>query len=502
VQTCTGCHAWINPYCTLVAPSAQQQQQQQWICALCRTRQPFESRINQYVQASPVTPMVGQQSSAYASSMPVELAYKVLETVTPASQHAAILAPTVFPASSRLTTAPSATPLASGGGLNFIFIVDRATAPSDFAHLRQSLTVLLAHLPPDAGLALMSFSDSVTLYDLTQSTVASGHIFTGTMGPTVEEIDNHLQTHGVILPRVSAVSDHLLSCLETMEQRSAASYASLEQRTFTPRAIGAALEWALAIVHAGREYDRMLRTASSPSAGAQASAFAFTRILLLTSGPPDFGPGPTREVPNDSDAYYAALGSSARRNSVVVDYFAVGLNQYASSSLRKLTDPSGGSVYLYPDSYSSRFLLDVRNAIMRPIGYDGSVEVYHSAGMKITRLIGGVTRVETDTSSSSEESGADSVQSNVRSDAVTHVRLQLANCRPDESVAIYYALKEDLPQDYVYLQFVFSYMDWNHQRSVDSGAMHLCERCCVWMQPLQHMYEACGRLTTSRSPAL
>ena len=83
--------------------------------------------------------------------------------------------------------------------------------------------------------------------------------------------------------------------------------------------------------------------------------------------------------------------------------------------------------------------------------------------MKITRIIGSVGE---ELKEEREEDGREETEpedTDADSIGVRSLRLRLTNCRPDESLSIYYALKEDLPQDYIYLQFHVRYLDFHHQ---------------------------------------
>jgi hypothetical protein len=218
---------------------------------------------------------------------------------------------------------------------------------------------------------------------------------------------------------------------------------------------------------------------SSPSS----SSHSFTHVLVLTSGPPDFGPGQTTlevSTPENESAiaYYTALGHRARTNHMQVEYVAQGMGHFAAPIVRKLVEPTGGSIYLQK-AFNEQFMSDMRGCLFRAIGYNGRVDLYFSSGLKMTRVIGGVSQLTTDDeddtstrtrSTVDDDAAAGANETGDSSSVVSHLRLQLSNCRPDESIAIYYALKEDLPQDYVHMQFVFTYTDWNHQTSAAAHA--------------------------------
>ena len=173
--------------------------------------------------------------------------------------------------------------------------------------------------------------------------------------------------------------------------------------------------------------------------------------------------------------YYAEVGERARANSIQIDYCTYGMGHFACPIIRKLVEPTGGSIYQHK-SLNHTFVSDLREILFRSIGYNGKVEMFFSPGLKVTRVIGGVAQlaegqesnVEAHHSvpSTNESSSADSLSSSLGVNAhVNRLTLHLSNCRPDESISILFGLREDLPQDYVVIQFVFTYKDWNHQTS-------------------------------------
>ena len=358
LQRCRRCRAYINTYCRFAPHTAAGQT---WTCALCEAQQPFQSEVNQYVQPA-ASPDGGPQLAA----LPVELACKVIETVTPSSSHAAVLPQTVFPASEKPSITAGIHPRSTGEGLNYVFVVDRHIAKTDLGDLKRQLTTLLRDLPPQAGLALLAFSNTVTLFDLTAKGVASGLVVTGETGPTLESLEGYLQSAGSSLPTVASSLDTFLDCIDSLEQ-SASSLS--DQKLFSPRAIGPAVEWTLAMVEAGREVDRLRReslaskqpnghSSSSPNSSgslSSPSAFAFTQLILLTSGAPDFGPGEVTmsdsetSSPENEDAitYWSSLGQRCHLSHLQIDMIAQGLGNFGVRVVRKCVDQSGGSISLH-----------------------------------------------------------------------------------------------------------------------------------------------------------
>jgi hypothetical protein len=509
-QECATCGASVNLYSRLVpVPQTAGQQYEgahAWVCTLCSATQLWASRINHFVSSGSATPALSTPSAAspayqspttQAALVPVELAHKVLESVTPVSPSAAALGPTVFPSSVAANRAVThGNPRSTGAGQNFFFVLDRNISRAECTEMVRSINHLVSNdLPADAGLFLITFGHTVALYDLRvkNSTLAAAQIFPGDTPPTIEDLETYISeaedaagrrlVNPMALPRVSAAKDQLSDALDAFEQSAAALEA---QKLLQPRALGAAVEWALAIVSAGREGDRLLTQRLNNSAGKTAapnsepaldeelppgSSFMHSTILILTSGPPDFGPGETTLESSTAEnsraaEFFAAVGARARKLNTEIHYACAGQGFFAAHIVRKMVEKAGGEVFLHK-TFGRDFLADITTAMQRPIGYGGELEIFFSSGLKITRVIGAVAELKQlgprDPNKDVVDSSAAPVFSHGSASSVNRMRLTLANCRPDQAISLFYTLAEDLPQDYVYLQFRFRWKDWNHQ---------------------------------------
>ena len=515
LQECRVCKASVNLYCRMVA-AAPGLASPKWICALCQASQPFVSEIGQFVQAQQISRGASSGGGGGGASpkftTPVELAYKVVESVWPASRGAAILPPTVLPASAspRAGFAPSH-PRGTGQGLNYLFVIDRNLSKSSMAALKSSLVQAVRELPPDAGLALLSFHNTVAIYDLTQKGVAACEVFSGESSPALEDLEAHFGTAGVQLPRVKECAEVFGECLDAMEQ--GCSSQAGQERVMAPRALGAAAEWVLALVQAGREVDDAAASAalssSSPARSPSVPAFSFAHTFLLTSGAPDFGPGATTlqsaSAENDAaESFYTELGSRMRQAHVQVEVMCQGGSHFSIPIVRKLCEPTGGGVYMH-NSFGieslagaatttaaaasavtsgsagagagasaallgeNLFLADLRSILFRSLGYAGEVWIHLSSGVRITRVIGGVAQLSEESFSPlPDEANQGDFEASAAADKeaagrVRHLRLSLSSLRPDHTISLYYTLTDDLPADYIFLQFVTQWRDWNHQ---------------------------------------
>ena len=260
---------------------------------------------------------------------------------------------------------------------------------------------------------------------------------------------------------------------------------------------------------AGRELDQLTR--GSGRSGGSSASFAFSQALLLTSGPPDFGPGETTLEEHTAEnaaaaSFFHGAGTRARAINLQYDYSCQGGANFSAAIVRKLVDPSGGAVYMHksfgpvevatgtgisPATASgsgnttssdggadaegdSPWLQDMRQVLFRAVGYDGELELRFSSGLRVSRVIGAVTSISdraaptataaTATPDEGEDELADPKADKESASRVGFLRLQLSNLRPDSSLSLYLRLRDDLPQQYATLQYSLCYRDWNHQR--------------------------------------
>ena len=191
IQACQQCDARVNQFCRFTTNN----NQPQWTCVLCQTQQVFRSHINQYVTTHSPSP-----NTSNPSTLPVEFALPLIETVEPLTPNAAIFPPTVFPPSAPTNPATNGFerihPRSTGAGLNYAIIIDRNIPKADFIEFKRSLITLIKELPSDAGISLITFAHTVTIYDLTQNGIAAGNVQSGETGPTMEAMEEIIQEQG------------------------------------------------------------------------------------------------------------------------------------------------------------------------------------------------------------------------------------------------------------------------------------------------------------------
>ena len=218
-QCCRVCGACVNLYCKLQPGTGGKHR---WTCVLCSTEQTFVPATQHLVQQPAHVPYANGSGSGGAwqpppspspaiaadVALPPEFAFKVLESVHPAAPGAALLPPTVFPASASAARNGAAAlpfpqplphPRGTGAGLNYFFVLDRNLPRSECSALKRSLGALVRSLPPHAGLALLSFGNVVSIYDLRAAPgVAACDVFSGEQGPGLEEFEGFIEQHGSV----------------------------------------------------------------------------------------------------------------------------------------------------------------------------------------------------------------------------------------------------------------------------------------------------------------
>lgn len=246
-------------------------------------------------------------------------------------------------------------------------------------------------------------------------------------------------------PRVSC-GDHLLDCLEAIQASASGGLRDQRIKLLRPRCIGAAVEVALAMVKQGMG----------------GVPFAAGHVVVCTTGPPDFGPGAitvhthgSEDEKSQTEAaaqYFHQLSLEAHDSRVTVDVFCMGGAEFSVHILRKLAEGTGGGVLLQHD-FGAQFAKDLCLSLSRVQGWDGTLAIRTASSLSVSRVIGGVTDLEQDDKGGSSGGG----------DFVL-LRLQLGAVRPDDTIAIFFRLEEDLPVDYVHWQFELEYTNRQQQR--------------------------------------
>lgn len=316
------------------------------------------------------------------------------------------------------TTATATTP-------SYVLVVDAEAPKSALADLRRSLATVLADMPPGSLYGLVSFSNTVGVYsfdttslasDLASCNAARGHCV-----PSGSELE-HLLSGRTLTDDAAA----LLRCVEALES-SARDADDSADKLMKPRCLGPAI-WVAAEV-AGRA----------------------SHVVVLTTGPPDYGPGSVTPAPGEEPAereraaraFYEGLGASAAARACTVSVFCAGMRSFAVPLMRAVAAPTGGSVVVHK-RFDSTFAHDLWLLLFRACGSGGTLEVRAPASVAVSRVIGGVTSLER------------------RPPAAT--AMALAAVHPDEAVSVYFRLADDVPEDYVHVQFALTYTDLQQGR--------------------------------------
>ena len=331
-------------------------------------------------------------------------------------------------------------------GVPYIFVVDANASKQGIADLKDSLARLLESLPSDALVGLVSFSNIVSVYDMSVSGLASCEVLAGHLSPHEDDISDILNDLSVVGP-LSERKETLLDCLTAIEAGCHHDNDSGE-RLLKPRCIGPAVEVALNVACS------LQRT----HMGSSSIAVNGGHVIVCTEGAPDVGPGSTHTDVNHpmnqlAKDYYETLGLLAQEHCCTVSVFCSGMGNFSLPVLRSLVSPNGGSLLIH-HHFKEQFWRDLWLVLFRACGFRGSLQVQTSPGIIVTRIIGGVTQIM-----SGAESGIEKEKQTLLNPNANVLRFRMAAVNPDECFTFYFDLEDGIPNDYVYFQTTLSYTD-------------------------------------------
>ena len=385
--------------------------------------------------------------------------------------------------------------------LAFVFVVDEGLPSAAYSRIREALGRSASALPSAAAISLITFSATVSFYDLTRSGLAAASVLPARDSPTEGEIDDVLDGDWVGGPggtnappsrvSVSRCFDNLLQVLEVFEESSAGTTAE-EDHAFAhakasvaarkPRAIGVAIELALSLVRRakrayGYKIDALKPTQRDAVSNDESMGVGGAQIIVFSGGDVSRGPGTAQtgdriasssDGPPAHEAYLDKLADICVSYESILSGFIVGIEDTDPAALLRIASPSGGCVINYEDwkarDTAARLASDLFSALSRPRGFGGKLIVTASTGVAVTRVIGRASAPPDVGGDDGNGSGMD----------VTQLRLRLGPVLRGDALTLY--LRPDsLPRgtDYIVIQISVSYIDMNHRRVVRASTRRL-----------------------------
>lgn len=286
-----------------------------------------------------------------------------------------------------------------------MFVVDVCSAPEELRELKNEILHVVAQLPENALVGLVSFGSMVLVHDLGFTDCSRAVLFCGDRELSSEKIQEHLgisqfQHHKLSISRyipkqgfLLPVSDCEFNIINAIEELASSLSDTLPGHR-PKRATGAAVSTAVALLEG-----------CAPNTGG--------RVIVFTSGPATTGPGMIAETDlseairthRDIINGHALLSEKARRfyknlahrlsdRSFVLDLFACSLDQVGAAELRYPIEISGGFM-VFAESYESEQFRKCLRQIFKHEGtdhlnmnLDAIIEIVTTKEVKICGALG------------------------------------------------------------------------------------------------------------------
>jgi protein transport protein SEC23 len=298
----------------------------------------------------------------------------------------------------------------------FLMVLDIALIEEELEQVKDSLQQSLAMMPQDALVGFITFGAMCFVHELSSTVLPKAYAFRGQKEYSKQLIDYQLGLRNSAAQGQAPASRFLMpvaECEFTLNSllddlaRDAWPVAP-QRRPF--RCTGAALSVALGLL--------------------EASNMTSARIMLITGGPCNVGPGMVvgEELSetirshldlskNSNNArytknalrYYAGLASRAVAAGFAVDIYACSLDQVGLYEMKVVCDKTGGymvmgdsfSTHVFKDSFRNVFNVD--EAGYMQLGFKAEIEVFCSRECKCQGAIGGMSSLGKKSSSVATE---------------------------------------------------------------------------------------------------
>ncbi|KAJ0981591.1 hypothetical protein J5N97_009846 [Dioscorea zingiberensis] len=393
--SCSSCAAVLNPYSRVDYRSAL------WACPFCLNRNPFP---RSYAGIA--------DHNLPAELFPSHSTVEYLLSRSPAGNHHRSAS---FGSSSSLAGLDGARTVP---GPAFIFVLDACTEETEFRALKNEVLHVVAQLPENALVGLVSFGAMVWVHDLGFNDCSRVVVLCGDRELSSEKIQDlmgisYLQHRKVGMPQSLHKQGFLLPVSECEFNITTA----IEELTLfdalpghrPQRSTGAAISAAIAILEG-----------CTPNSGG--------RIMVFTSGPATVGPGMIVETDlshsirthrdlinghapftGQASSFYKQVAQRLSNRSFVLDLFACSLDQVGAAELRFPIEMSGGLMILTETFESEQFRNCLRHIFKREgtdhlnMHFDATIELVTTKEVKICGALGPCMSLRKKNSSVSEK---------------------------------------------------------------------------------------------------
>ncbi|KAH9313115.1 hypothetical protein KI387_028150 [Taxus chinensis] len=402
---CQNCGAYVNLYCSIVTSTGE------WKCVFCKK---LNSSEGEYRAAS--------RHEHDFRNWP-ELSSTVVDYVETGTRR-----PGFVPVSDSRMSAP------------VILVIDDCLDEPHLQHLQSSLHAFVNSLLPTTRIGIVTYGRTVSVYDFSESGLASADMLPGSQSPSQESLKTMIFGTGLYLAPLHAslnVAHIVFSSLRP--------FRADQPEVARDRCLGTAVEVALALIQG---------PSAEMSRGTVKRSGGNNRIMICAGGPNTFGPGSVPySLSHPNYAYLEKkamkwmdhLGREARRHDTVVDIFCAGTCPVRIPILQPLAKASGGVLVLH-DDFGEAFGVNLQRAAIRAAGSQGIFEVRCSDGIFVSRIIG-----------PGEESHSEGHETFKNDSSVS---VQMLSVEDTQSFAVTMELKRDIKESHAFFQFAASYKDF------------------------------------------
>ncbi|KAL9332380.1 hypothetical protein ACSQ67_001990 [Phaseolus vulgaris] len=371
---CQSCGAYANIYCNILLGSGQ------WQCVICR-------KLN------------GSDGEYIAHSK--EDLRRFLE-----------LSSTMFDYAQTENKRPGFVPVSdSRMSAPIVLVIDECLDEPHLHHLQSSLHAFVDSLPPTTRLGIVLYGRTVSVYDLSEESMASADVLPGEKSPSQESLKALIYGTGIYLSPMHAslaVAHSIFSSLR--------AYKLNIPEASRDRCLGTAVEVALAIIQ-GPSAD--LSRGWSKDQGGIVELLEKTAIKWMEN-----------------------LGSEAHRHNTIIDVLCAGTCPVRVPILHPLAKTSGG-VFVLHDDFGEAFGVNLQRASARSAGSHGLLELRTSDNIVITQVVG-----------PGEESHVDTHET-FKNDTALYI--QMLSVEETQSFSLSMETEGDIRSDFVFFQFAIQY---------------------------------------------
>eukprot|EP01132_Coremiostelium_polycephalum_P005201 gene5201-6477_t len=367
------------------------------------------------------------------------------------------------------------------------FIIDENISVSDLELIENSIKRLIQELPDGTQISLISFSKNISIYELNSTKSPESKLLFNT-AKVIGGLDSLNSNYKYDLKLKRKLY------LETLLKNNSTDEQQIEQQKEQPIRGEKFLQSFKSIIETAENNGESVVYESKPISLGTAIECALSlspssynnggRMFIFLNGAPRYGPGalPTfldimdgsvnttgnidlSPMATDVDTqmeqaklYYTELGERAYKHQLAIDITMIGYNDFNAAAFVPLCFPSGylhSSFQVQENDRSDAIYRNMKYAILKNSGLYAQLDIHSPEALQLTRVIGPTI----DTEPRYEFDFPTPTKSKDR-----YPSFLISNLQQDTCFSIYYALQEDIPYDYIHIQFVIHLLDQSNRK--------------------------------------